>query len=95
MSDFNDKERMEQAIRNSEKIQQESNIQWLEKQVRAYEASDVDFTVLEKRREELTKTLRHTSWISLASHHNLSSVNELLSVDVGQNDKGDSSSSFC
>lgn len=38
--------------------------------------------------EALAKLLKHTSWVSLASHHNLSSVNELLSVDVGQHDKG-------
>lgn len=28
------------------------------------------------------------TWISLISHHNLSSVDELLSVDVAQYDKG-------
>ncbi|KAH0366955.1 hypothetical protein KCU65_g5028, partial [Aureobasidium melanogenum] len=82
------KERMEQAIRRFEKIQRGSNIQWLEKQVRTCEAPDADFTVLEKCREELAKVLNHTSWLSLASRHNLASVSELLSVDVGQYDKG-------
>jgi hypothetical protein len=38
--------------------------------------------------EALAKLLKHTSWVSLASHHNLSSVNELLYIDVGQHDKG-------
>lgn len=60
MSDPGIKERMEEAICRCEKIQQKSSIQWLEKQVCACEASDVDFTVLEKRREELAKILRYT-----------------------------------
>ncbi|KAG9659806.1 hypothetical protein KCU95_g18958, partial [Aureobasidium melanogenum] len=88
MSESDTKERVEQAIRSFEKIQQECNIQWLEKQVRACETSDVDFTVLEKRRGEFAKLLEYTSWISLASHHNLALVDELLSVDLGQHDKG-------
>lgn len=88
MSELGTRERMEQAILRFERIQQESNIQWLEKQVRACEAPDVDFTILEKRREELAKVLKHTSWIALADHYNLASVNELLSVDIGQYDKG-------
>lgn len=88
MSEFDTEERIEQAIRRFEKIQKESNIQWLDKQVRACEASDTDFKILEKRREELAKALKYTSWISLANHHDLASVDELLAVDVGQHDKG-------
>jgi hypothetical protein len=44
--------------------------------------------LLEKRKDELAKNLKFTSWDALASHHNLADVDELLSVDVGQYDKG-------
>jgi hypothetical protein len=44
--------------------------------------------LLKKRKDELAKDLKFTSWDALASHHNLADVDELLSVDVGQYDKG-------
>lgn len=43
---------------------------------------------LEQRREELAKRLHFESWEALASHHNIATVEELTSRDVGQHDKG-------
>lgn len=44
--------------------------------------------ILEQRRETLAKNLHFASWEALAAHHNITSVDQLLSVDVGQYDKG-------
>jgi hypothetical protein len=44
--------------------------------------------LFEKRKEELAKNLKFANWDALASHHNLVDVDGLLSVDVGQYDKG-------
>lgn len=44
--------------------------------------------LLEKRKEDLAKDLKFATWDALAGHHNLASVDEILSVDVGQYDKG-------
>jgi hypothetical protein len=44
--------------------------------------------LLEKRKEELAKNLKFATWDALDSHHNLVDVDKLISVDVGQYDKG-------
>jgi hypothetical protein len=44
--------------------------------------------ILEERKETLAKNLHFASWEALASHHNITSVDELLSVNIGQHDKG-------
>jgi len=79
---------MVQAIEVFEAKQQRSNISWLQDQVRTCEQSNTTNKVLEERRNKLAKGLKYESWTSLASQHNLTSTRDLLSIDIGQSDKG-------
>jgi len=80
--------RMVQAIQVFETKQQRSNISWLQDQVRTCERPNTTTKVLDERRNRLAKGLKYESWTSLASQHNLSSTRDLLSIDIGQSDKG-------
>jgi hypothetical protein len=82
------KDRMVQAIRTFEEKQQRSNISWLEDQVRTCGEANGIHKVLEERRNKLAKGVKYESWASLVRQHNLTSMKDLLSIDVGQSDKG-------
>ena len=80
--------RMVQAIQVFEEKQQKSNMLWLEAQVHECQDPNVEDKVLEERKNKLAKGLKYESWVHLVSQHNLTTTKDLLSMDVGQSDKG-------